>query len=718
MNKTIKLTFIKDFDIDKSRIYLNFNNSLTGFTNSLRFQFQFAPRTSSGYIQIYNPDSSDNSPYTNAPGEYTASLFAYFFNIDKPTWVAEVEQQGTDVYIVASNNTIGQFNVEFLAPVGMLVLSDPLQIVNWDEFSSYISYSLLEDTAFAITNVEFIETNVQDSQCEKARIVITCNTNISKAVNINLSQFTYIPSLTPSAFPSPNVFEIEITRGVYNKFKLTGIDSFSVLTLDLEDIYPNIGSIQVPLLLESNFNINSIWSQSGSTVFINENIEINQNDVELELEYSLNNEDWFTENLISGQEDGDYTLYIRDQFGCVIEKNYSVGFQSINREPYHNISETNAIDYSLVEEIDNCSIKQNYFNSRNRNSLNNEVYSEDILFNLCDEITTQIKTNYENINVVLMKHNGDDLEVPVLQRTNNFNVFESLDCNFYEYSPDQVGLFYESGNIYNELNEIIDTFELNGGLPSFASEGNIVSIINYGDFLIQEIIFDENINKNVILIQNNFVSLPSTGISYSIYDILEFNVFEFGFKWGFLGEGLYKVKINLQDDIFEEVNYISENIYIKKNHENTLCLDYFSDNNRDIFYDFRLKNRIRINYLSIQYSVKEESLNNIGDLKAELVKSVVNKKDKYFFDALTEKRMTTLILALSSEFCFINGTPYVKEGSANINHIENTNLAYVEQEMIVASNNSYKLPKRYVDPFYIDVRPSPFVVSGINFLRG
>lgn len=713
-DRVLKITFIQDIDINKIIISIFYENITTNTVSANFYEIlRFAPRTNNNQIQIYDPSSGEPSPYTNTPGEYTAERFAYYANLDKPNWVSSVENFGNEVIIKASNQSVDGFEYKFLGMAANEWEPDAA-LVTWNDESLYISYQLLDNSDFFISNINFSETIGQhcfyvDIEIESSDILSKIEI-ISGAFSGNGKQYT--PASNPELFTTQTSFKLQIERGTGYKLKAFSINETGV---EKTDIYPNIGYFSVPNLLSTNFTFPVISGNSGFSVLIINEAFINQNDIPLELEYSLDNQNWFSESIISGQEEGNYTIWIRDQFGCTQATNFTIENPESAIQPFHFISEANSIDYSLVENIDNCNIHPNYNNSRNRNSLNKMIYSQDILFNTCDEILTQFKTNFNEISVVLEKHGEDDQSVPVLQRTNNFNIFESLDCNIYEYSPNLAGIYFTTGNTYNEAGVILDSHELNGSLPDFVKINQLITINNFGSFMIQDILFDENIDKNVFIIQNNFVSLPSQEVISCAYDLLNYNVFEFGFNFNTLGEGMYRVKIKLDDDFFDEVNYISENIYVKEKHENTLCIDYYNQNNRDIFYKFGIKHRIRVNYLKIDYDIKEETLNNLGDNKSELVKSIINKKDNYTFDALTEKRRMTLILALSSEFCFINGVGYIKEGSVNINHIENTNLAEIEQELVV-SNISYNLKETDVT-----VLPSgnisSFIVSGINFLN-
>ena len=683
MKKAIKIVFKQDIDIQLLTLNLPYINNSNGNTGLLNIKFQQSPRTSAFEIQMYNPYVSNPgpSPYTNISGEYTANRFKQFMDIDKPDWIGNVVVNSyKNVYLYIDDSNIENADYEWTAP-------------NFSEIGMiFIGYNLYEIAKANITDLSFLplQGGYSNQECLLATMRVEGDKEYNRIIYQKNGTKTYTNPDSSTAFIEDKVYEKTISRGVpyyflfyfnVNNSILPGISNYNAIR------YPQSGTFILPKLLASNFIFSSSQNNNGITVIIIDNTQYASNDIQLQLEYSLDDENWFFDNTLTGQEPGEYTIYIRDQFGCKINTVFTILDTQSDVKPYHYIAESNSIDFSLVEDIDNCETFRNYKNSIDKFSLNNKVYSDDILFNLCDQTKIQLKTNYANVNVTLERYDGTELAVPVIQRTNNFNLFKSLDCNIYEYSPELAGIYFTNGNEYNNSQDIIDTFELNGLLPDFAEIGNNIEVVGFGNFIIQNSLFDENVNKNVILIQNIFVSLPITGIVKSTYNLVNFNVFEFGFIWENLGEDLYQVKINLQDDNFEDVNYISEKIYVAKEHENTLCIDYFNTNNRDVFYKYGITHRIRIPYLGVDYDVKDEVENNIGDFKGQLVKSIINKSDKYMFDSLTEKRRFTLILALSSEYCFINGINYVKDNLPEIEHIVNTNLAYLQQNMIVAGEN-------------------------------
>jgi len=128
-------------------------------TQSDSFVFQYEPRTQAGQIQIWDPNSGAASPYYTEAGRYTAELFAYYYNIDKPSYIRDVNQALNVVYISIQPN---QFTD--------IVWIDP---VFTNISSGVISFEILDDYHFNIDEV--VITQSAQSVCNMFNLNLTAN---------------------------------------------------------------------------------------------------------------------------------------------------------------------------------------------------------------------------------------------------------------------------------------------------------------------------------------------------------------------------------------------------------------------------------------------------------------------------------------------------------------------------------------------------------------
>jgi hypothetical protein len=118
-------------------------------------------------------------------------------------------------------------------------------------------------------------------------------------------------------------------------------------------------------LVAENFTLNINNSPTGATVTIEK-----VNSEGLELQYSLDNENWQTENVFSSLGVDSYTLYIKDQLGWQVSKEFIVNEFAIN-SPFFYISKSNSIRYAQRVAFGDAA---NY--KKDENTLSCEVLSK------------------------------------------------------------------------------------------------------------------------------------------------------------------------------------------------------------------------------------------------------------------------------------------------------------------------------------------------------
>ena len=336
---------------------------------------------------------------------------------------------------------------------------------------------------------------------------------------------------------------------------------------------------------ETDIEVSVIPSVAGATVsFLIEPLGL-ENPI-LTYEYSLDGTNYQTSNIFTGQANGSYTIYVKDNFNCVTTKNYEVT-DSGTRDPYLFISQANSLIFAENESVDDCNIFRNDNNSLANQSLSDVVYCAENVYKPCDTITLQFKSNYDDPKVYIRFEDGSaDQLLTLTKQTLNLNKFQYLDTWYYEYAPGKLGLYFLSGDTYDETGLPNGTFNLNGNLPDFAIIGQIITIDVLGTFIIQDVAFDSTIQRKVIVIDYTYVGLPTQTRVKSIYDILPYEIYEFTIDWSVYGIGLYDILISNEDSINGTVQHLSENIAIQDVIEKHLSIRYYNKNNRDIFYKF------------------------------------------------------------------------------------------------------------------------------------
>ena len=310
------------------------------------------------------------------------------------------------------------------------------------------------------------------------------------------------------------------------------------------------------------------------------------------------------------------------------------------------------------------------------------------LFQECDVITTQIKSNYTSIVATVIQEDGTETAIPVDKKSDNIGIKDKRDSIKYNLGNGQTGVYFTSGNTYDFDTDVINgTYTLNGGLPEFGIIGNYI-LLDSSWFQIVDIAFDESKNAEVLIINSSYTGADVSVVSGSIYNNHEYDVYEFTINMGVYPD--QKIQVNIAETDpnpnFGDVVFLSEILNIKERHANTVDITYFNDVNTDIFYSTGIINKIRI---PIEYYVGGFS----GDTEAEktdvntiLINAEVYENDEFHFDLLSKQIMRKVVQALSHKFVTIDGVSYVKEDDPASTPLVGTNLYRLVAIMTKADN--------------------------------
>lgn len=466
---------------------------------------------------------------------------------------------------------------------------------------------------------------------------------------------------------------------------IRGLDNYIRLENATGDIieYPAIAKVYYDYLTSENINVAIYQYLTGATL----NVSV-INKVGLTLQYSLDNVNWQTSNIFTGQEVGTRFLYVRDQFNCVKSKEFTVTALG-TRDSFFRISKANSINFSKVEVINGCTIFANDENSLACGSLQKYKHITDTLFQTCDITTIQFKSNYETVSAVLRNANNSDTTLTVNKKSNNLGRFQRLDALYYKYREGKLAVYFENGNYYDEFGTVLGTYTLGGNLPEFAIIGQFISVGTLGVYEIVDVLYDEAKNKRVIIVNYSYTGIDIVEtIVESIYDVLPYEVYEFIIDWSSFSIGKYTVHITNSDTINGTRLDSSERVSLLTEQLNTLAIAYSNNNNKDIFYKYGMVNFIRIPYVKFIAVQQDDNEINITDDNTVVVESSVYEKNEITFDVLTDQLMRKLVVALSCENLFINGIGYVKDGNVSSENIDNTNL-YEVKATLIKTNVSY-----------------------------
>ncbi len=614
---SIIITFTADLALNAQ---LGFDSTTYGGITpySTTYIYDFVTlRSLSGQVTLGTPTAN--------PGERNAMNFIQAFELDFPG-LYTITRNVNEVTIVADNDNgfLTEFFVNgILAPY----TNDPsLDFVinngnlNPFQIDSFVFSASATPCSSVLVSIETSELAVNIT----SPVVITGNTD--------------------------NPFEIEVLRGANFLLEAENGDG---------DLLSQI-IMPPPLLASGNFNIQINNSPNGATVIVQ---DVNNIYADVDLEYSLDNSTWQSSNVFNGLAVDDYTLYVRDEFGCSFNVDFSVTEFGIYL-PHFYISKANSIRFATRIVWGDAA---NYKTDENTLSCEVDVpkaskWMEVQQFQTADIITTQFQSNFETNEVVVIKEDLSEVTVPVIKKTDYIGRKQKLDARKFDLTNGKTGIYFLSGNIYDfNTNAPIDTFVLNGGKPEWAVSGNYI-LLGSAWFLIEDVIFDESKNADVIVISDNYIGSEIDIIAGSIYNREEYEVYEFTIDMVDYIDSYIRVRINVTDPHFDEIIHLSEKIWVKVKHEDVLEIRYKNTTNNDILYSTGIEHLIRQPYIVIRGKDENNSEIYQTDDNAILLNAEIYENEEFAFEPVTKEIWRKMKQALSSEVVGIQGVGYVKNG--------------------------------------------------------
>jgi len=500
---------------------------------------------------------------------------------------------------------------------------------------------------------------------------------------------------------------IEVDPNTDNPFSFDWLrgQTFDLIVED-ENGYQDTQSVTTPSVLTTeNFNIVTTNSYTGGTATI-----IPTGLTGLTLEYSLNNTDWQDSNVFSGLEVGGYTVYIRDNYGCFLNKDFIIDESNINQIylPYFLISKANSLRFAERVIWNDVTIFKTDENTLSCESDVQLPYQEIQDFKTEDVITTQFKSNYSTNTVKTIDSLGNEVNVPIYKKSNNIGIKDKRQAIAYNLGNSKTGIYFIAGNTYDFDTGVVNgSYVLNGGVPEWGRIGNYIQI-DSAWFEIEQIIYDKAKSADVLVISNVYTGIDASIIVASIYNRENYEVYEFIINMVDFEDNLFRVQINAENDLFPSVEYLSEQINVSDKVEDLLEIRYKNSTNTDINYSTGIEHLIRVPFNKIVGQYDEESETYKTDTTSKLLSADLYEVDEIIFEPNTKEIWRKINIALTHETVVINGVSYVKNASFNTEPLGETNL-YVLSAAMVKTGNVYNSKSN--DTF--DYSPEPTEIPNL-----
>jgi len=590
-------------------------------------------------------------------GNVTQSTETCFYSRQEPEMFAYNSDVGITIsnYFTALNYDINSTNLYTITKYGSTVtIEAKSENVTFSGFFSTVSniYAVVQNeplvTAFDITSVSFSQASANECSNVSVDILATDEiTSVTSPVAIsgdgnNDISFDYVRGST---------INVIVTNGVTTKSKIVTLPAFL-----------------------NNPIVNTVLTPSGANVTITGNTMSG-------LTYSLDGVTYKSSSIFYGIVEGDYTAYVKDAYGCIKTTDFSITIFTPSIAPkteYAFISNTNSIRYKKDQEWDNI----NYFKNDD-NTLSSE---EDVIlaypyiqkFQSNNIVTTQIKTNYSNIDVYVTDQNGNVDSPTIYKKTTNIGKKDRRDALGYELSDGRYGIYFQTGNTYDYDTQIANgTYQLFGKVPSWAKIGQYFNIDDLAYYEIKDIVFVEEINSEVLII-SSLAGSPNNKVVSTTYNSFNWDAYEFDIDMSAYENDCIQVRVDLTDSVFNDVTFLSEKISVYNKLDDHLTVKYSNSNNNEILYSTGINHLLYLDYtlfgLASETSIEIHKTDNY----VYSLNSDVYKKKKVEFVNLSTMMAQKVIQAFSLDTININGINYTTESINEPSRIGVTNLYKLE----------------------------------------
>ena len=393
-------------------------------------------------------------------------------------------------------------------------------------------------------------------------------------------------------------------------------------------------------------------------------------------------------NSWSGIPVGEYSLGVKDNLGCEIFIPFTIDAFTPNLLDYDavlEVSKVNSLQFKENEAWANCGIRKNITNTLSYEEsvkINNRSYKQ--LFQQCDTIPTQIKSNYTTNEAKLVNCDGVETTITVTKATENLNITDVRDGTIFIKFGNQIAVEFLAGNTYDPITLVQNgSYNLNGDLMQWINIGDYINIEGAGWCYITTILPPSQVSNAYTVVTttlNNglFTDLDVVKIT-SVYNAVDYDRYEFEIDMNALS-GDYYVKLNMSDSTFGSKEYISEWFNVATEQECHHLIDYYNTKNNEINYATGITFRLRIPYiknLKWQPEIDENEI-YVTDTRTVLLESRIREAYEITFMPLPTAMAQKLVLALSHDKLQIDGLNYIKNDEPEVEPYGTTNLYSVK----------------------------------------
>jgi hypothetical protein len=386
--------------------------------------------------------------------------------------------------------------------------------------------------------------------------------------------------------------------------------------------------------------------------------------------FSLDNITFQDSNVFAGLPDGNYTVYVKDAFGCVVSRPIFIDGYTDLTETVFTISNINSVQYTKAENG-----KKNIQNTLSCNELKRVTYPFYHKFLADDVITNQLKTNANYLNIYTIDGQGVTNSLQAVQKSTNTNLKAKSTATYFDLGGGRSAIYFGLVDILDYTTEsVIDQSDFGFTLPEWANqEGKYVTISGLGQVKIDAISYSEVYDAFVLEFNIAMNSFDGERIVSAIYNLQPYELFEFSVPMASSPE-LFNIVIEAGLDADNiQFTYVSEKLKQVSDHENLFKISYSdAENKGDMVYQTGIQHLIRLEGQT-DYLGEQNTEGYDGDTEFYSTQNSVYTSERFYFPRLSTNIAHKMRLVMSHKNLNINGIDYKIAETPEINTNINNN---------------------------------------------
>lgn len=397
----------------------------------------------------------------------------------------------------------------------------------------------------------------------------------------------------------------------------------------------------------------------------------------LPLEFSLDGTNYQPENVFTGQANGDYTVYVKDAFGCVTSKDIAVdGSSEIADLVFENISIMNPIRYAEVQ----LGAKKNRYNTLSHEQEKSRAYDFNHIYTLSDNPVTQIKTNAAYLNIFALSCDGEVTGLSPIKRSNHIGQVQKTTATKFARADGNTGVYFGAVDILDPLtDEVLSDQDFGYQVPlAFDKEGRYVNVEGLGVLPINRISYDEDYEAFILEFDVAYSGEPEAVTIKATYNIQNYEVYEFITPMASLPEDFNVViEAGLSESDIRRT-FISEKITRVEDSNDIVELIYWnSESFGSMNYNTGVVHTLRLHTVLSRLNSPQTVDGYDGDTQRFNTKHELFDGEEYIFGYLSEAMALKVQAILAHDRLTINGVPFKLGDVPEIAPSYTTNLCNV-----------------------------------------